>query len=694
MRPGDIPASETWRIGVDIGGTFTDLVLSSSSGKLDVHKVPTVVEDPSQGAMNAIALAAQGRGLSESELLRRCSLFVHGSTIATNTLLEGKGAKVGMLATSGFRDAIEIRRGVRDNPWDHRTPYSPVLVPRYLRRPVRGRIDRNGQAVEPLCEEDILQAIELFEAEGVESIAVCLFNSFLNADHERRVEELLRASLPSAMVSLSSAIAPIMGEYERGITAVLNAYVAPRTLRYLRAMNRGLVERGLEAPFVLIQSNGGAVSVSELGEKSVALLLSGPAAGVGALRYYAPAIGSSNLVSMEIGGTSCDVILMENGTASFTDMLGIGGYHCAIPSVDVHTVGAGGGTLAHVDASGLIHIGPQGAGAYPGPACYGRGGEEPTVTDAQVVLGRLKPGKYAGGSVIIDGALATSAVEKGVAKPLNIPVDAAAAGMIQLMEQKLLHAVERVSTERGHRPEHLTLVAGGGAGPLHAVSVAKALNCRQVYVPRLSGAFCALGMLNANLQHDYMRVFLGRLDSVDRGAMDAVFAEMEREARRTLEREGFGADDIRLSRMLDLRYIGQQWDVTVDADIDFNGALCRAAFEKAHDRLFGHTQPDGIVEITKLRLRGVGLISPLPYHEDTGRSGTAAPRETRPVWMNREAGWRDTAVFGGTDLAPGNTIRGPAIIDELTTTIMIEDGDMLRVDAGGNYLIELGAGAR
>jgi N-methylhydantoinase A len=295
--------------------------------------------------------------------------------------------------------------------------------------------------------------------------------------------------------------------------------------------------------------------------------------------------------------------------------------------------------------------------------------------------------------VTIDAALASAAVEKGVATPLNISVDAAAAGMIQLMEQKLLHAVERVSTERGYRPEQLTLVAGGGAGPLHAVSVAKALNCSQVYVPRLSGAFCALGMLNANLQHDYMRVFLGRLDSIDRVAMDDVFAEMEQEARRTLEREGFGSSDIRLGCMLDLRYIGQQWDVTVDLDAEFDVALCRRSFEKAHDRLFGHIQPDGIVEITKLRLRGVGLIPPLPYHEGKRHSQPATPREKRSVWMNRETGWRDAAVFQGADLSPGNAIPGPAIIDELTTTIMIEDGDMLRVDAGGNYLIELGAGA-
>jgi N-methylhydantoinase A len=521
--------AEGWRIGVDIGGTFTDLVLAGPGG-IHVAKVPSVPADPAQGVMDALEKAAAGRRLSVSELLGRCGIFVHGSTIATNTLLEGKGAKVGMLTTEGFRDSLEIRRGMRDNPWEHRTPYPPVLVPRFLRRPVPGRIDRDGNEVLAVDHDTLVAEVDRLRDEGVESVAICLFNAFLNSKHEEQAAEAVRARHGSAAISISSAIAPVMGEYERGSTAVLNAYVAPRTIAYLKALSRRLAERGLKSPLLLIQSNGGAISVDQLGDRPVTLMVSGPAAGVGALQFYSGGIGSDDLVSMEIGGTSCDVILMSGGQVAFTDMLDIGGYKCVTPSVEVHTIGAGGGTIAHVDSAGLLHVGPQGAGARPGPACYSLGGTEPTITDAQVVLGRLKPGRYAGGAVAIDAKLAFQAIERAIARPLGLDVEDAASGMIRLMDQKLLHAVQRLSTERGYDPRRFTLVAAGGAGPLHGADIGRALGCRRVYLPRLSGAFCALGMLLADMRPDYVRMHLARLDDADRERIAAIFAGLEAEA--------------------------------------------------------------------------------------------------------------------------------------------------------------------
>ncbi|MFI5012001.1 MAG: hydantoinase/oxoprolinase family protein [Hyphomicrobiales bacterium] len=679
----------SWRIGVDIGGTFTDLVLVANSGRIDVYKVPTVPDDPSRGALDALGEAAAARGLTQSELLRRCSLFVHGSTIATNTLLEHKGAHVGLLATRGFRDSLEIRRGSRANPWDHRTPYPPVLVPRYLRLPVTGRIDRAGNEVELLDEDEVDRAAETFRQEGVESIAVSLFNSFLNPAHERRVGERIARHASFSSACLSSAVAPVMGEYERTSTAVLNAYVAPRTLSYLRALDEKLAKLGLAAPLVLIQSNGGATSVAELGERSVTLLLSGPAAGVGALRYYSKAIGSDDLISIEIGGTSCDVILMSEGKVAFTDLLDIGGYHCATASVDVHTIGAGGGAIARVDGAGMLRVGPQGAGADPGPACYGRGGVEPTITDAQVVLGRLKPGLYAKGAVRISGDLAERAIANHVAEPLGLSVEEAASGMLRYMDQKLLHAVERVSTERGYNPDRLTLVAAGGAGPLHAVSVGHEIGCRGVYVPRLAGAFCALGMLNANMRHDYLRVVTGRLDEVSGERIESVFRELEREATEALAREGFAPERRSLQRALDLRYIGQQWDVTVEIGSGLDRARARSAFEREHDRLYGHIQPQGIIEIMRLRVAGIGHIPPLEPSAPPRAEAPARPREARRVWIDAASAWRETPIYNGADLAPGHSIVGPAVVDEETTTILIGVGDELLVDASGNYRIEL-----
>lgn len=364
-------AVASWRIGVDVGGTFTDMILAGDDGRILVSKVSTVPADPALGVIDALAKAATSLGSTPARLLDRCSLFVHGSTIATNTVLEGKGAKVGMITTEGFRDSLEIRRGHRENPWDHRTPYPPVLVPRYLRRPVAGRLDRTGRELAPLALDDVDQALAEFRAEGVEAIAICLFNSYIDNRHEVTTAARAVDSGVSKWVSTSSAVAPIAGEYERGSTTVLNAYVAPRTVGYLQTLARRLNEQGLRSPMLLIQNNGGAVTVDRIADRPASLLLSGPAAGVGALGYYAATIGSDDLVSMEIGGMSCDVILMTGGKVAFTDYLDIGGQTCVLPSVEVHTIGAGGGTIARVDGAGMLQVGPQGAGARPGPACYG-----------------------------------------------------------------------------------------------------------------------------------------------------------------------------------------------------------------------------------------------------------------------------------------------------------------------------------
>jgi N-methylhydantoinase A len=680
----------SWRVGVDVGGTFTDMVVVNNAGQIRVHKVPTVQTDPARGVMAAVDKAAEAEGLSARDFLARVTLFAHGSTIATNTVLEGKGAKVGLLATEGFRDSVEIRRGHRENPWDHRTPYAPVLVPRYLRQPVKGRLDRDGQEVEPLFEDDVRRAAALFEEEGVQSVAICLFNSYLSGRHEAQAAEVLAKQLRGVAISQSAKVAPVIGEYERSSTAVLNAYVAPRTVSYLQGLNRSLSELGLPVPLLLIQNNGGAISIDEIADRPAALLLSGPAAGVGALSYYGQGIGSHDLVSMEIGGTSCDVILMTGGQVAFSDRLDIGGYTCVLPSVEVHTIGAGGGTIAHVDSAGMLHVGPQGASSRPGPACYGLGGEAPTITDAQVVLGRVKPGPMAGGAVVIRPELAVKAIETAIAKPLRLSVEDAAAGIIRLMDQKLLHAVQRLSSERGFDPKRLTLVAAGGAGPLHGCSVGRALGSRQVYLPRLAGAFCALGMLHSEVRHDFMRVHFADLDKADRASLDAVFRELEDEAIATLKREQFAPDAMSLIRSLDLRYIGQQWDITVPVSGDFDPDRIRRDFDAEHDRLFGHTQPGGIIEITRVRAAGIGRLPPLMQQRPEPASDLATPTSTRRVWTGVEHGWRDVPVYGAGQLAPGHEIDGPAVIDEAVTTVLVGPGDRLRVDETGNFLVTFG----
>ena len=687
----DINASGPhWRIGVDVGGTFTDMILADRHGGIRVVKVPTVPGDPAQGVMDALGKAAGATGISVADLLGDCTLFVHGSTIATNTVLEGKGARVGMLTTEGFRDSLEIRRGQRDNPWDHRTPYPPVLVPRYLRLPVRGRIDRDGAEDAPLSVADVDDAMRQFKEEGVEAVAVCLFNAYANDRQEAEAARRAESVGPTKWVSVSSSVAPIAGEYERSSTTVLNAYIAPRTVGYLQALNRRLEDQGLAGKLLLIQNNGGAVTVEHVADRPATLLLSGPAAGVGALSYYAAAIGASDLISMEIGGTSCDVILMMQGKVAFTSHLDIGGYACVLPSVEVHTIGAGGGTIARVDPAGLLQVGPQGAGARPGPACYRLGGAEPTVTDAQVVLGRLQPGTYAGGAVAIDATLATKAIDERIARKLGIAAEHAASGVIRLMDQKLLQAVQRLSSERGHDPRRFTLVAAGGAGPLHGAAVARALGCKRVYLPRLSGAFCALGMLHSDVRHDYMRVHLADLDRADPARLEAIFAELEREAVATLRSEGFMNGAAQCARALDLRYVGQQWDITVPLSGHLDPAAIRRAFDAEHDRLFGHTQPQGTIEITKARVTGIGKLAPLEPGAQGQAGGAARPIDRRKVWIDEASGWRETPIYDGGDLAAGHRIDGPAIVNEQTTTVLVGAGDVLTVDQAGNFSIALG----
>ena len=678
-----------WRVGVDIGGTFTDLVLLTGDGELQVRKVPSTPADPADGVMAAIGYVAADLEMETHDLLSRCHLFVHGSTVATNMLLEGKGAKSGMIATEGFRDSLEIRRGAREDSWDHRTPFAPVLVPRHLRIGIPGRIDRNGNELEPINTHEIERAAAIFLEEGVESVAVCLINSFLNARHERETRDRLQACLPGVWISVSSEVAPIMGEYERGSTTVVNAYLTPAVVPYLRRLDERLTDAGLNYPMLLVQSNAGTASVDQIAERPAVLLLSGPAAAVGSLDLIAKQVGSRHLISMEIGGTSCDVLMMNGDEVAVTEESLVAGYHVSLPAIDVHTVGAGGGTIARVDMGGLLKVGPQGAGAIPGPACYGLGGEKPTVTDALIILGRLAPGPYAGGALHFDGELAERAVRKHVAEPLQVSVLEAAIGIVSILEQNLLHAVERISIERGHDPRACTLVAAGGAGPMHGTAVARALGCRRVYVPRQAGAYCALGMLNADVRHDVTSVLIDDLDAIDGGVLEAAFAELCAEAEKIVTAEGFTPENAHVERYLRLHYAGQQSSIRVAAD-SFDRSRIRADFETLHQRMFGHIQPGGALEITAMHVTGVGKVHRLEPIEHKRGPLSPEPVATRRVFCGLNHGSIETLVYRGDELPVGLKLEGPVLIEEQTTTVFAEPGNELSVDPYGNYLIELG----
>ncbi len=680
-----------WRIGVDVGGTFTDLVLADAQGGTWLAKVPSVPADPSRGVLDALTSIAGDIGLTRPQVLESCSLFVHGSTVATNTMLEGKGAEVGLITTEGFRDALEIRRGLRADQWDHRRPYAPVLVPRSRRIGVGGRIDADGSEHVALSAADVASAVEAFEAEGVEAIAVSLLNSFVNDAHEQAVADIVEDRWDGRWVTSSAELSPLMGEYERTSTAVINAALSPRTVSYLEALQQQLTAEGLQHPILMVQSNGGAASLEQVAPRPVSLLLSGPAAAVGALDHYRQATNDGNIISMEIGGTSCDVLLMSDGQVATRDDLSIAGYHVSTPAIDIHTIGAGGGTIAGVDSAGLLFVGPEGAGADPGPACYGLGGTEPTVTDAQLVLGRLRPGPYAGGSITLDLDAAREAVRSRVAEPLGVSVEEAAAGIITLLEQNLLGAVEYISIERGHAPERFTMVAAGGAGPMHGEAVARGLGVDRVFLPRAAGALCAVGMLNTDLRQDFVRFCRGSIDEIAPTVVTSTIEDLRRQAIEVLQSEGLAhegqGEEIELRAELDLHHPGQIWSIRIPVD-GFDPAEIRAAFEADYERLYGHVQDAGTIMIATARVVATastgGLLRPSsPLSDDRPE-----PIETRKVWHG-DHGWLDTAVFDGADLRPGVSLHGPLLVEELTTTVVAGPAATLAVDHGGDFALTI-----
>ena len=510
VAPKTIPQSP-WRIGIDVGGTFTDVVIVDAKGEIFSKKSPSIRRDPALGILAALEAFAVTHKISRSELLSACSSFVHGSTVATNTILEGKGARVGLLCTAGFRDALTIRRGIRPDPWRHRDPFPAPLVPRFIRMPIRGRIGADGRELEPLIKQDVEAAVRQLQDQRIEAIAVAFLHSYANPAHETMARDLVAEIASPLPIFLSSEIAPVIGEYARTSTTVAAAAVAPRVVPYLISLQKKLSEEGLRAPLLLMQSNGGLVTVDEAARNPACLLLSGPSGGVGALKWLASAVGKNNLITMEMGGTSCDLILMHEGRVEMTDELEVAGYHIRTPAVDIHTVSAGGGSIARVDTGGVMTLGPDGAGSDPGPAAYGRGGRLATDTDAQLVLGRLPEGSFAGGALTLDIDRACTAIDENIGRQLALSTISAAGGIAQLQGQALVHAVERVSVERGFDPRRFSLVAVGGAAAVHAAAVARRLGCREVLVPRLAGVFCAFGMLNADVRRDIVRSFIAPL---------------------------------------------------------------------------------------------------------------------------------------------------------------------------------------
>ncbi|MFQ5610550.1 MAG: hydantoinase/oxoprolinase family protein [Anaerolineae bacterium] len=685
-----------YRVGIDIGGTFTDGAVVGPAGAIDIFKDLSTPEDPSVGVFNVLGKAAAHYGLPPAEFLGQIELLVLGTTVATNTMLEHKGVPTGLITTRGFRDSLEMRRGYKPNIWDLSPQRPPMIVPRYRRLGVEQRMDYRGQVITPLDENDARRVIRELRAGGVESIAVCLLFSYVNDAHERRLAELIAEEFPQAYVSISSAILRQVREYERTSTTVVNAYVGPVVRRYLERLRAALADEGLQNEFLVMQSNGGVMTIAYGSDHAVNAVLSGPSGGAIGGMFLARTLDTPNFIVVDMGGTSFDVTLINEGRYEMTTESEVGGYRVALPVIDIHTIGAGGGSLAYLDRGGLLQVGPQSAGALPGPACYGRGGNKPTVTDANLLLGYLNENYFLGGEIVLDKDAARQAVQKHIADPLGLDTVTAAYGIHKLTNASMADAIRVMSIQKGHDPRSFALLAAGGAGPAHAARLAQAVGVPRVIVPQAASVFCALGMIESDLKHDYVYTFWDFISKLDLERLNAEFDRLKSEGRAALLAEGIAPENIHFECDMDMRYEGQHHEVTVRVPShrltpDDIPEIARR-FHEAHQRLFMYHELEADIETINIRLTAVGE-KPKPEIARLPRNGpdpSVALKGTRPVYFEECGGFADTSVYDGAKLRsqPGTQLSGPAIVEEVTTTIVVIPGWSGAVDEFGNLNLE------
>ena len=699
------------RVGVDIGGTFTDIVFLDADGRIHTKKVSSSVDDYARAIVDGLREVFEETGLGGREVVE----VLHGTTVASNAILELQGARAGLITTAGFRDVLEIRRlrmpRLYDLTWEKPAP----LVERALRLVVRERVTARGEVQEPLDPAEVERVIDRLLAEGVEAVAVCLLNAYANPVHEALIAEAVRRKAPGLPLSVSSEVLPEIKEYERTSTTVINAYVMPVVRRYLATLQAGLGEIDVRAPLMIMQSNGGLMTAEAAAAVPMHIIESGPAAGVVGAQVLARRMALPRVITFDMGGTTAKASIVEDGEINQAGEYQVGGgimlgsrlltgagYLLRVPSIDLAEVGAGGGSLVWVDAGGALQVGPRSAGAFPGPLCYDLGGAEPTITDANVILGYLNPTALAGGAVKLNAARAREGFEEKVARRLGLPLERAAHGAHLIAASNMMRAIRAVSSERGRDPREYALFAFGGNGPLFAAGMAAALEMRRIVVPPAPGLFSSFGLLYSDVEHHYVRSHRRLLRGVAAGELEALWARMEEEARAQLGREGFAPSAMRLKRSADLRYQGQSFELTVPVPAPLAGptaggdaiAGIAQAFGREHERTYGHRAgPEEPVEIVSVRLVAQGIPDrprvPERIQVDRGPAGEA---RTRRVYFGPEHGFIETAVVGRGDLAGGR--GGPLIVEEYDATCVVTPGAQATLDPWGNIVVDIGPEAR
>jgi N-methylhydantoinase A len=688
--------AQRYRVGIDVGGTFTDLFVATVDGSAESFKVLSTPEDPSIGVLDGLGAIAASRGISLDRLLAQISTIVHGTTVATNATLTRRGAKTGLITTRGVRDALEMRRGIREEQYNNRYRNVEPLVPRHLRRPVTGRLDYRGAELEPLALDEVRDAARALGAAGVTAVAICLMNSFVDGAHERAAADVVRQELGSAYLRVSSELLPTVRFYNRVSTTVLNAYVGPVVARYLGNLTRKLAGAGFHGVLLIMQSNGG-VALPDLVERRPAMtLLSGPAAGPRAGAAYTEVHGWRDCIVVDMGGTSFDASLVRGGAAELATEGEIDRLRIALPMLAITTIGAGGGSIGRLDEGGLLRMGPQSAGALPGPACYGRGGELPTCTDADLLLGYLDPDYFAGGKLRLDLERARQAVLSRIAKPLGLGLEEAAAGMYRVINANMAMGVRAITVRRGLDPREFPLVVAGGAGAIHACMIADELELSTLVVPAAASTLCAAGMLLSDLQHDFARSYLTPLSVIDWDRLRAIAAELRADGQTQLALEGIPPSRALHQVSLDLRYLKQYHEVTLPVadEIVERGDLAglRAAFHAEHNRLYGYdlAEEGTGLELINVRVRSVGRAErvALPRVAPGRPDASAARKGMRRAYVPERGIFAELPVLDGPGLRSGNVIEGPALIERPDTTIFVSASFTARIDELGSAVLE------
>jgi len=713
-----------YKIGIDVGGTFTDFLLTSDDGRSEIYKVLSTPDDPSIGLMEGLAEMAKGRNISLKEFIKYVQTVVHGTTVTTNAVLTRRGAKTGLLTTKGLRDALEMRRGIREEQYNNRYTNVEPLVPRHLRYPVEERLDYKGDVVTPLKEEDILNAAKLFKKEGIEAIAICFMNSFANDSHESMAEKIIKEGFgkglgdpgeefdksgeepvesggvpdnSSPYITVSSSFFPSIRFYDRISTTVLNSYVGPILKSYLKSLIEKLKDVGFEGVLLIMQSNGGVVSPEIAMDKAAVTLLSGPAAGPVAGIEYTSVQGYDDCLTIDMGGTSFDAALIKDKTPLVTTEGEINRLRIALPMLGIVTIGAGGGSIGWVDEGGLLRMGPQSAGSKPGPACYDLGGDLPTCTDADLVLGYLDKDFFAGGKIPLNYERAERVIKEKIANPLAMDVVEAAAGMYRVINVNMASGVREVSVKRGHDPREFPLVVAGGAGPVHACMIARELEIPVMVIPKESSIFCAAGMLMSDLKHNFVRTYSVHLKKLDRKKFKYLFNEMRKEATELLKSENIPEDSIQHILSLDMRYVKQYHEVNVEMTEDElekgNIESVVLKFHPEHNRLYGYSLEEvrTPIELINLRLTSIGKTSKPKFKKEEfdQLDPSKALKKKRKVYLPLKGAFEEVPVYDGHKLRYGNRVEGPAVIEQVNTTTFVTPEYNILCDKYGSYTMYL-----